>query len=336
MKFLKIKSDSQQDLFFKIGKILAKKIQRRTLIQKRKWGGKYTYLSKKALEVNKLFTEKFFPQYYKELLALSQGAGVNFEDILLANTSDIYDLKEEQCTTLAYMVGDKIYFGHNEDETSPDYKKDAYCFYLINEKDKMNYFGFGVCRSLIGASVSISNNVIQFVNTLTPKKVKLGIPRNIISRMILDVKTIDELKEKLNYLPRFSSYHHTIFFRKEKKLYSLEYNSFNYVLKEIKFNNIKKIFFHTNHFIFDKFKNNYYASESSLSRFEILKKKTKNINKIEDIFSLLSDKENFPLSILREATIYSVVLSSDLKEIFLSTKTEKTEDFFKLKINLFF
>lgn len=269
-------------------------------------GAKYQYLCKTASKWYKA-VKKLFPVYYQELVSLAQGSNSKINEILLANCSDLFDMEiEDHCTSAVIKVGKHYYFIHNEDENSPDYRQDAYRYRLKIREDCSLYSGFGVCRSLIGASISLSNHVLQFVNTLTPNKVSVGIPRNIISRLILDCKNIQEVKNKILLLKKGSSYHHTLFFRKNSSKYSLEYADQDFRLKKI-----TGSFFHTNHFLSKLKEKNRYASVSSTTRYRVMKENIKSVHHLQGIKKLMSNPQGYPYGVSREQTIYSVIIRDD-------------------------
>ncbi len=325
MKFLKIVSETHYAAFFQVGTALKKQIKNRTLQKINSLGKKYTTLCNKANLIYKN-VEKEYPKYYQELQGLADGSGLKLEEILLANCSDIYDM-EEHCTSV--VVKDKnnnFLLAHNEDESSPDFKKDAYNFDVTIGEDNSHYFGFGVCRSLIGASISSSNSVIQFVNTLKPTTAIKGLPRNVVARILLDIKNPNDLIKTLNKITPSSSYHHTIFFRKQRRLYSVEYANNKRVIKKI-----DPPFTHTNHFLSHLKKNNNITSDSSNFRYDKCSVSMGKIKSRKDLMKLMSDKTGSSNGVSRPTTIYSVIITDNLKEVYLAKgRPTKVEDYKRL------
>jgi len=325
LPFIDITAPTHQEAFYQLGKKLRAKILRRNNIRRQIFGTKYTYLCRVATAWYRL-VEKTYPLYFQELKSLAQGANCPTKEILLANCSDIFDTKTtNHCSSVVVKIGQHYYLAHNEDESSPDYQHDAYRYYLKIKEDQSCYQGLGMCRSLIGASVSISNHLVQFVNTLTPTQVTAGIPRNIISRLILDCQTPSEVKQQLTSLKRASSYHHTLFFYRLNKKYSLEYAQNQLCLRLIKNN-----FFHTNHFITYLKKKNNYTSPSSLIRYAMIKKNINTIKRLDDLKKLMANSEKEPNGISRPQTIYSVIIKDNLKNnLFSPHRPVKIEDYEK-------
>ncbi len=331
MKIVIAKGNNHYETFFQLGKKLKKKIRYRNEFRRKKIGANYNLLCKKALEWYEL-VKKIFPEYYSEIKGLEEGSESRKGEIFLANCSDIFDIKEEseetKCTTLISKIKNNVYLCHNEDESYSDYIKDAYIFDLQIKNKR--YFGFGTARAIMGSSISSSHNLIQCVNTLLPNNVKPGIPRNIISRMILDCKNEKEIKEKIKKIPRASTYHHTIIFLKENKFFSLEYDN-----KEILIKLINKFpFFHTNHYLSKLKKENNYKSKSSLIRYKNIKLLSKNINSEDDLYKTMSNSKNFPYGISKPETIYSVIINLNSKKIKYSFGKPTGKESYKNKLIL--
>ena len=147
--FIKITAKDNYEFGFKLGKLLSKKIKAR--IEK----NKKIYYKKNTIKKAKNFLpniKKRFPKLLIETKAISDGAKVPFEDILVLNCEEeLLDFFVPRCTSIAiYSKNKTMILGHNEDWLST-YRKDG--LIIVNGKISSNKFlALGFIGQLPGTS----------------------------------------------------------------------------------------------------------------------------------------------------------------------------------------
>ena len=120
-----IEIDNSKDIGYEIGKRCKDKIKS---ILKKNEKSYYEYTGEKPeFFINKLgdyikAAKQKFPEYYRELAAMAEGSGTEFDRLALLNCEEelVYQEKfPEKCTTIASITKDKVLLGHAEGWT-PD------------------------------------------------------------------------------------------------------------------------------------------------------------------------------------------------------------------------
>lgn len=159
---------------------------------------------------NQMFSisQEYFPQYVEELRGYATGAQVNFADFwTLSLEDDAYIEKNRnsaKCSTLITNGG--LLIGHSEDYSEPGFE-DAVCIV------KKTIAGFSTLEifyynTLGGSSIGInSNGFVHAINTLLYTSKKIGVPKSMIARLLLDTKDPKhdlQLVQNLNSASGFS------------------------------------------------------------------------------------------------------------------------------------
>src|SRR5690606_14140046 len=132
-----------------------------------------------------------FPHLIEEMQGIADGAQVEFEDILLFNTREIYDLLDEgreedwdHCTIAATFNADGGLVGHNEDWDSEAQDE---LYILKAEINGLKLLALNYAGMLPGLSASMNGyGLVQCVNELHHTSYQIGIPKVVLARAVLD------------------------------------------------------------------------------------------------------------------------------------------------------
>lgn len=318
--FLKIRVDSNYDLGFQIGNLLQDKIKK-TLY--RRIGG----LTQKALkdytkESHNYFilTAKYFPQYIEEIKGMAEGANVSSEELFLLNCREITDrIDAMRCTTIVGRDNaNQIILGHNEDwEAGAEYE-----LYVIRAEMKNSIIlGLNYAGEILGNSVCMNSlGVTQAINDLTHKGNSRGVPRNFIARAILDTSSYDEIENIFKTYPRASGFNHVLVV--QDKIIDIESIDVHYDSAEIE----DRIFIHTNHYLSQLKKFEATQSQTTFQRYQHASTVVRNPLTEKQMKEVLENKENYPMSILNDETIASVIIRPNwgFIEVAIGNKKNRT------------
>ncbi|MCK5075484.1 MAG: hypothetical protein KAR38_03860 [Calditrichia bacterium] len=247
-------------------------------------------------------TKKYFPQYLEELKGVSEGTGIDFNHIwAMSIKSELLALEEESpgCSTISYKNKNNLWLFHNEDGHEAYYNQ----MFLVKVKPPsgVSFLSLVYPGTLTGNGPSLnSNGIIQTTNYISSTKSQLGIPRYIIGRAILEVKTLKEAVEIATINPRTYPYHHNLAGFAEKKYFSVETIPGRKIIIET-----SGLYFHTNHLVSDlnnkfTYQDKKYVNSSSESRYKVIQEA---IQKLKDtpvtaktLLNILSSHKNAPYS----------------------------------------
>lgn len=309
--YYEIIAKDNYDLGLKTG-ILFGQITRKSLEKRKKkndWRLKIEN-AKKYLVI----TTKFFPQYIEEIHGYARSSHISFEDLWMLMT----DVEmHEKCTTFVTNNGEII--SHNE-----DWEKDSENDICVLKKTvksttvlELYYY-----NTLGGVSISInSHGYIQAINTLDHTDNQMGVPRNIIARLLSETKDVERDYQKLKLIPRANGYNHV--FVSKNGVLNLECTACQQILSKPSFP-----FIHTNHYLSDKLKP-FEKTENlthTFQRYEKTKSLIKNKMSMEEIIKVNSDISEGPrASIMNERTIAKMIvdLKNKIIKIWLKREEEK-------------
>lgn len=174
---------------------------------------------------------EFSNGYFEEVRGLSEGAEVAFDSIFMWNCRGDFAFPSEQgdgvpvngCTTLFLpkTESSSAYIAHNEDG---DIEFLGKCAWVTVIPKHGNMFKSFVYPGLIaGNAISVNEKgLVQTINNIRAFDCKAGIPRQFISRAILDADSLVEAIELLQRKDRASGYHHGLAQVGESHLFSVE------------------------------------------------------------------------------------------------------------------
>jgi len=144
---------------------------------------------------------------------------------------------------------------------------------------------------LPGSSVSLNSfGLVQGINSLHPRETRIGVPKNFISRAILEVDSIKGALKIIKNKERASAYNHILI--QNNEAVDIETTANDYKVLKVKEN----VFVHTNHYLskLSKFGEKPLRSEMRYNKaMEVLRNNP--INQ-KAVLSILSNHENqFPI-----------------------------------------
>ncbi len=243
----------------------------------------------KRLDSVESLAHKHFPHYMDEIKGISEGSGLDYRQILVANFRHVpfKDDTLESCSTIIFKNEDKIILTHNEDYESIMGK---YSYLTAVELDNgTNFFAHSYPGCISGNSFGFNSHGIVFTANSLPNPVKrISFSRIFFGRSILEAKSIEEAIESAQlYSPRSGGVSYNLASLRENKVENLETTADDSCLTEI-----SDKYYHTNHYISEKFKNIPYPKYgNSKTRYrrgiELLSNLKKTTN---NALEVLSDK----------------------------------------------
>ena len=149
-------------------------------------------------------TEQRYPRVAAELRGVAAGAGVALLDYLLVMSDELWDAaaKYGGCTDVA-VRSPKLLIGHNNDEA-----RDRQMWLIRSEGANGRWL---TSLYLNGVSAgSNSDGIVLTGNAVYASDVKLGIPKMVLSRAILDATTLREAVGIATDCYRASSYNNVL------------------------------------------------------------------------------------------------------------------------------
>lgn len=264
--------------------------------------------------------QSYRPEYITEMEGIARGAGVEFEDILTLNTRSEIALTNapDGCTALAITEPrtSKTWLAQNWDWKGD--QSSALLFLKINQQDKPN-IQMITEGGIIGKIGCNDAGVGVCLNAITTSTVERKVPIHLGLRAVLDSFTFEEALSSIND-NQIAAPAHILIASREKKIISLEVSP----LYTAKIEPTNGVLVHTNHICSSALKEFVTDSpkEDSYKRLSIMTKSLsalgRDIEK-QDLFSLLSNHENYPDSICRHdnpdrvahenmETVFSIVM----------------------------
>jgi predicted choloylglycine hydrolase len=273
-------------------------------------------------------TEKYFPSVLKEIKGLADGAGVHFDAIwALCIKSELMAFNPEPtgCSTIYYRDQKHQWLFHNEDGHQA---YDGQMFVVkVQPPSGITYLYFVYPGTITGNGPGVNKEgIFQTTNYISSTKSKIGIPRYVLGRAVLESKNIQEAMEILTMEPRAYPYHHNVGSMSDGRYLSLETIPQKWQVEEP-----SGLYYHTNHLLFDKTKNyqfedTEYKTDSSLSRYRVIENEVENLDSDtitqDSLQNILASHRQAPYSPCRHP-------QGDVKGITLGTA------FFDIKKRLF-
>ena len=244
-------------------------------------------------------TRSKFPLYADELTGIADGCELPFSDVFLWNCrGDLAPFISDGCTTVCTPTPEGILLGHNEDG---DPKLGSHCF--ISKRDpegnNMGFTSFTYPASINGHAFAVNSaGIVQLVDNIRSLEYGDGVPRQLISRAILDCRNLDEVISTLKGCHRAGSFHHMLSQIGGKDVISIEYSP-----DDLSIVRLRSSYGHANHFIHPRFRSlKQRITRSSAARqiwIDALCKKLSNPPSFDDIRLMLNNTENQELPIFR-------------------------------------
>ena len=151
------------------------------------------------------------PSYVAEIEGLAVGAEWAFAEALLWNLKgDLRAAGEPPghgCTTLLAREGDAGRIVHNEDG-APAHRDDGFMV-RARPADGLAFTSFAYPGLICGNSFAVNERgLVQTLNNIRAHDGRVGLPRQLVARAVLDCATLDAALALLASRPRASGYHH--------------------------------------------------------------------------------------------------------------------------------
>jgi len=232
--------------------------------------------------------EKYFPHLVQELSGMADGAGIDYWRLLLLNSPEIRE-EVSGCTTIAVNDDKTLSLMHNEDGGGEDRAED--CFLLrYSPGNGRCFYAFAYAGTLPGCSYSWNSEHLYFsVNYLKPigMDVRGRVPRNFVSRAMIEALSIDAAITLLKNSNDASGYHY--YLGQGERLCSIENHGNRVSVREISGMDI-----HANHYLHPQFAEAASRSEHSRIRLEQARKL---IGEGREPMSVLTDRTHAPNAI---------------------------------------
>jgi len=253
------------------------------------------------------FAEESVPQYVEELRGVADGAGLDFNDLLVLNCMEALteDALHRGCTSLAaapeLTADGSLLVGHNEDWLPEDFES----VYLIHARPDDEPAFLAITYGGLLPNIGFNQyGIAQCCDSVYPNDARIGVPRIFVSRAVLAAKTpAGAIQAALNRR-RAAGYNHLIA-HASGEIYNLEVSARNFELIYA----MDGLAAHTNHYIsrhmraIERDSEELIASRVRYNRtLRLLHSQQGQISR-QSIQTLLSDHVNFPESICNHVSI---------------------------------
>ncbi len=174
------------------------------------------------------FAQENYPQYVDELYGLSEGAGVDFDDVCVVNALEAVTMDAlhlSKCTSLAVNETNTsdghVLVAHNEDWI-PEDEPDVFLVHA-EPKDEPPFLAmtYGALLPNIGFN---AYGIAQCCDSVYPNDSRIGIPRLVVSRAVLAARTPSEAMREMLIARRAAGYNHLLA-HEGGEIYSVEVSS---------------------------------------------------------------------------------------------------------------
>jgi isopenicillin-N N-acyltransferase-like protein len=253
------------------------------------------------------FAEESVPQYVEELRGTADGAGLDFNDLLVLNCMEALteDALHRGCTSLAaapeLTADGSLLVGHNEDWLPEDFES----VYLIHAQpdDEPAFLAitYGGLLPNIGFN---QHGIAQCCDSVYPNDARIGVPRIFVSRAVLAATTPGGAIQAALNRRRAAGYNHLIA-HASGEIYNLEASAREFELIYA----TDGLLAHTNHYLsrpmraIERDSDELIPSRVRYNRtLRLLHSQQGQISRAS-IQALLSDHVNFPESICNHVSI---------------------------------
>ena len=172
-----------------------------------------------------------WPRYVREIEGIADGAGVAFDTVFLWNCRG--DLPQggnrasradgAGCTTLMIppQGARPGIIAHNEDDWP---ELHGHCHFAdVRPDDAPGFVSFYSPGLLPGHTFAVNRaGLVQAVDDVRPEDWRIGVPRHLVCRAVLDCEGLDDALARIRDADRASGFHHAIGCAGERRLLSVE------------------------------------------------------------------------------------------------------------------
>ena len=252
------------------------------------------------------FAQERYLKYVEELVGMSEGAGVAFEDLAVVNAMEAVTMDAlhlAKCTSFAVnedrTADEHVLVAHNEDWL-PEDEEDVYVVHATPEDEPaflaMTYGGL---LSNVGFNAA---GIAQCCDSVYPTDSRIGIPRVVVSRAVLGERTLGDAVRLVLIPHRAAGYNHLLV-HESGELYSVEVSArrFGILYGE------EGLIVHTNHYLDSQMQTIEYEPDeligTRLRYFRALRLLRRTpLHTIKTLQAIQRDHLNFPNSICNHCT----------------------------------
>jgi len=171
-------------------------------------------------------TQAHFPALLTELVGMAAGLEWSAEDVFLWNCrGELIHNAPDGCTTLAASEAATEsaagFIAHNED--GDPFLRERCAMVEVQPAGKPGFVSFYYPGSLPGHTFAANRaGIAQAINNLRIRTPRVGVPRMIAARAVLDAASLDEALQILRTVPSASGFHHTLGCAGDARLFSVE------------------------------------------------------------------------------------------------------------------
>jgi hypothetical protein len=277
----------------------SRRIMHEYVLNSKPWQTLKAWMGSERLKNMESAARSTFPLYVEELEGIANGCNLPFSHIFLWNCrGDLFPFISEGCTTVYIPSPEGMLLGHNEDG-DPGFRK--YCFISKREPegDNLGFTSFTYPASINGHAFAVNSaGLTQLINNIRSLEYGDGVPRQLLSRAILDCRCLDDALSVLNGCHRSGSFHHTLAQVGQKDVLSIEYTP-----NDVSVLRLHSAYGHANHFIHPRFHNSRQrvtlSSAARQASVDELCRKLPSSPRLDDIRRMLCSADNPDLPIYR-------------------------------------
>jgi isopenicillin-N N-acyltransferase-like protein len=171
------------------------------------------------------FAQERYPQYVDEMLGISEGANVPFEEISVLNAMEAVTMDAlhlVSCTSMAvneaHTADGHILMAHNEDWV-PEDEEDVYILHAKpDDEPPFLAMSYGGLLPNVGFN---AYGIAQLIDSVHPDDSRIGIPRLVVSRAVLAAKSPSDAIKRAVVSHRAAGYNHLLV-HDSGEIYSVE------------------------------------------------------------------------------------------------------------------
>jgi hypothetical protein len=257
---------------------------------------------------------------------IAEGSEIPLKDIFILNIKaeigaamTIENNDTPGCSTIYSIGPDQMFYVHNEDGNESNNNR----MFMVEAipPSGVSFYVMTYPGILMGNGPAMNNHgITQSTNYIASLEYKIGIPRYVVGRAVLESRSMEEAISIATNPDRAFAYHHNLGSFKDQRIVSLEVSPSDYMIYEP-----AGTYCHTNHLILENTnecaQDSSYINSSSLSRYEVLEQEISSNDKQsiapEEAMAMLSSHEQKPYSPCRhpEGNVNGRTLGTGLFDI---------------------
>ncbi|MCJ7532163.1 MAG: C45 family peptidase [Anaerolineales bacterium] len=194
------------------------------------------------------FAQERYPNYVEEMIGISEGAGVSFDELAVVNAMEAVTMDAlhlDKCTTMAVndecTADEHVLIAHNEDWL-PEDEQDVYIIHAVpNHEPPFLAMTYGGLLPNIGFN---AYGIAQCCDSVYPSDSRIGIPRLVVSRAVLACQNLADAIRCTLIPQRAAGYNHLLA-HESGEIYNVEVSARHFGI----FYAEDGVIAHTNHYL---------------------------------------------------------------------------------------